>query len=76
MVMVICDIKRYLMIINRLDEANDQTLMYQNEMKSHKQNAVQLEKIIGKMRLEGSQNKSTSGQLVSQSAGLPSGCYT
>lgn len=76
MVMVICDIKRYLMIINRLDEANDQTLMYQNEMKSHKQNAVQLEKIIGKMRLEGSQNKSTSGQLVSQSAALPSGCYT
>ena len=51
-----------LLDVHRLDEANEQTMLYQNEMKAHKQNAVQLEKIIGKMRLEGSQAKSSSGQ--------------
>jgi len=45
----------------RLDEANDQTIKYQTEMKTHKQNAVQLEKLIGKMKLE-TNSKSTSGE--------------
>lgn len=53
---------RVIDISRRLDEANEQSLQYQNEMKAHKQNAVHLEKLVGKLRLEsGAPSKVTSG---------------
>ncbi|XP_067933505.1 coiled-coil domain-containing protein 13-like [Watersipora subatra] len=43
----------------RVDESNEQSLVYQNDMKAHKQNAVKLEKLIGRMKLE--HNKASAG---------------